>query len=90
MGTKVQYFTLKNKKSKKKNDYDAKKMAAEGGFSTAIVEYQIVVRRLIFVVAQVNGIIDFLAGGVEAGDEHHLVAVAAAHNLVIDVFHVIA
>ena len=45
---------------------------------------------LVFVVAQVNCIVNLLAGGVEAGDEHHLVAVAAAHDLVVDVLHVVA
>ena len=44
----------------------------------------------ILVVAQVNGVIDFLAGGVEAGDEHHLVALAAAHDLIVDAFHIVA
>ncbi len=35
------------------------------------------VKLSILVVAQVNGIVNLLAGGVEAGDEHHLVTVAA-------------
>ena len=45
---------------------------------------------LILVVAQVYSIVDFLAGGVEARDKHHLVAVAAAHDLVVNVLHIFA
>ena len=44
---------------------------------------------LVFVVAQVNGIVNLLTGGVEAGDEHHLVTVAAAHDLVVDVLNIV-
>ena len=44
---------------------------------------------LFFFVAQVNGVIDFLASGVEACDEHHLVAFAAAHDLVVDALNVV-
>lgn len=33
---------------------------------------------------QIYCVVIFLAGGVEAGDEHHFVAVVSLHDLVID------
>ena len=45
---------------------------------------------ILFLVAQIDGVIDLFARRVEARDEHHLVGIAAAHDLVVDVLHVIA
>ena len=50
----------------------------------------IAIECLLLVVAQVNSVVNFLARGIESRDEHHLIAVAAAHDLVIDVLHIVA
>ena len=39
-------------------------------------------------VGEVHGAVFFLAGGIDAGDEHHLVGIGRAHNLVVDILHI--
>ena len=48
----------------------------------------VVSRLSLLVVAQVDGVIDFLAGRIESCDKHHLVGVGCTHDLVVNVLHI--
>ena len=69
----------------------AKPIKRGGAASKPLPRCAVVTVCLLFLlVAQVDSVVNLLARGVEAGDEHHLVAVAAAHDLVVDALHVVA
>lgn len=46
--------------------------------------------KVLFFGGEVDSVVVFLAGGVDARQEHHLVVVAVLHDVVVDILHIIS